>query len=186
MRFSRAAWVTFAVLALGGSHPSGAQQPNLQPSEPTGLQTFGLLALPKGDGNRLACVSDPLGCRIRVESHRGIGSARLIRLGEAWPERIVLQLHLRGLERLALSNGIDTLELSIPSHSGSEPILSLRHGAEEEIGLNPDSPYWTVPEIRGDDDTIPLQDRYIDVLIPQRLYRDSPEEIQIHWVDFYR
>src|SRR5262245_10096040 len=45
------------------------------------------------------------GVAVAVESKTGIGSVTLTRPGEKWPKRLIVDLHLSGLEMLQLKAG---------------------------------------------------------------------------------
>ena len=45
------------------------------------------------------------GVRVAIHSERGIGRGTITRVGAHWPEKLVLRLHLKGLEGLTLTAG---------------------------------------------------------------------------------
>lgn len=69
---------------------------------------------------RVLVVELPHTVRVEVRSRTGIGRATLERNG-AWPGRLVLRLHLAGLEGLELVAGTDTVRHSVPTSDGLPP-----------------------------------------------------------------
>lgn len=53
---------------------------------------------------------------ISIHSRFGISHAKIERLGEKWPDDVMLRLHLKGLESLKVSNGKITLNAAVSSH----------------------------------------------------------------------
>ena len=83
---------------------------------------------------------------VAVHSPRGIGGATLQRTGKAWPEKIAVRLHLRGLESFTVFNGKRKLAASVLSHSGHRRLLHVwEKGKEKKVA--PASPYWTQIDI---------------------------------------
>src|SRR4051812_45576574 len=55
---------------------------------------------------------------VAVKSPFGISQAVLERLGDTWPEAVVLRLHLKGLERFRASNGRVRLDAAVTIQEG--------------------------------------------------------------------
>src|SRR5688572_10325497 len=53
-----------------------------------------------------------------IHSPFGISSATITRLGESWPKKVVLRLHLKGLENFRTGNGQATLPAAASVENG--------------------------------------------------------------------
>ncbi len=124
-----------------------------------------------------------------VRSPSGIGSATINRTTGDWPERMVLRLHLHGLEGLKVSNG--KLEF-VAEVAGPDKKRFLQVNKSSQPSNPPESKTLATYEIRSFDqggrpaDNIPLKDGYFEVRLPKELFADNPESITINWIDFYR
>jgi hypothetical protein len=124
---------------------------------------------------------------VEVVSPSGIGSADLVLSGPA-PENMVLHFLLKGLEKLDVAYGQTTVTASLSSTPEYGVIESVRHAADEEREISPDSPYWmavTIVPAQGSAATIPLKKGYIRVQLPEDLSREQ-RSFTIRWVDFFR
>jgi hypothetical protein len=128
-----------------------------------------------GDGRTVFCVRSP----------SGIGRATIQR--ETWPDHVNLRLHLRGLERLKLSDGSVTIKASVLSHSGNRRLLRVVQD-DEEKAVEKGSPYWTEIQVldskgkpvRG----LPEEGGYFEMILPKPLL--EAKSLTIEWIDFYR
>ena len=98
-----------------------------------------------------------------VKSGSGIGSGS-IKLKEGnWPKKVLVRLHLRGLEGFSVSNGKKTIQRSDLNVRMLDPEGNLLEGKY-------------LLENKG----------YYEASIPSSLLGPEVREIQIRWVDFYR
>ena len=124
---------------------------------------------------------------IIIRSPLGISHATVERTKEQWPEKVVLQLRLNGLESFKLSNEKLKLEASISSHDGS---VRLWKDAKEDSPLDSKSPYWM--EIKTLDNhgeptkVIPLKDGCFETQLPKKFFEGNPKSFKLEWIDFYR
>ena len=127
---------------------------------------------------------------ININSPRGIGRTTIRPAGDSWPAKIVIHLHLRGLEGLQLKGKVATYSTGFSSSDGGRALRTEHRpnvaGAKQEIlpADHPDSIKIRRVAKKGEP-KIPL-DGYFEVQIPAKLLKDSPESFQLHWVDFYR
>jgi hypothetical protein len=127
--------------------------------------------------------------RLSIQSPSGIGQAVFERTGSAWPAKVVLQLHLRGLESLRITAGDSVLGAAVGVTEGRMTQRSWR-GASEEQELADDDP-WRV-KVRAVDaqgrpaTKLPLEDGLLEVELPQAVLRENPGAITLEWIDFYR
>ncbi len=121
-----------------------------------------------------------------IRSPFGISKAVIERTGEHWPEKVVIQLKLRGLESFKLSTDKLKLEASISSHDGS---VRLWKAGKEDTSLDSKSPYWM--EVKALDNhgqptrAIPLG-RLLRNAATQKAIGGEPKSFSVEWIDFYR
>ena len=124
---------------------------------------------------------------ISVRSPFGISQATIERSGNKWPTTVMLRLHLKGLEKIKVNNGKDTLEAAVSSQDGK---VRLWKDGKEDSPLDSKHPYWMEIRMVGADGkpvkTIPLKDGYFEMQFPKALLGDNPKSITLNWIDFYR
>lgn len=124
-----------------------------------------------------------------VQSPFGIGQAVIARSGSHWPDTVMLRLHLKGLENLEVTNGKDTLEVAVSSHTGKRPVRVWMKG-KEDSPLKIESPFWMTVRMVGPDgkpaEKIPLVNGHFEMRLPKALFEGNPKSITIKWIDFYR
>ena len=122
-----------------------------------------------------------------VHSPFGISQAVIESTSGNWPEVVMLRLHLKGLENLKISNGKVTLEAAVSSQDGT-----VRHwkDGKEDSPLDSTSQNWMEIRLIGNDGkptkTIPLDDGYFEMQLPNALFEGNPKSITLNWIDFYR
>lgn len=124
-----------------------------------------------------------------IKSPSGISQAIIERMGENWPETILIKLKLKGLENFCVTNGKDTLQAAVSS-TGNPQKIRVWRDKDDAILLNSKSPNWIDIRIlnnAGDSsDQIPLKDGTFEVKLPKALFKNNPKSITISWIDFYR
>lgn len=124
---------------------------------------------------------------ISVRSPFGICQAVIERNDKDWPKTVVLRLHLKGLENFKVANGKVILETTVSSQDGK---LRLWKDGKEDEPLDAKSPYWMEIRSVGSDGkpttTIPLNDGYFELQLPNALFEHNPKSITVNWTDFYR
>jgi hypothetical protein len=127
---------------------------------------------------------------VRIGSPRGIGAATIARVGDRWPDRLVLRLDLKGLESLRLRAGGLTLDAAGTAAGRSASRLARVHADGRSEDLARPSPLWTeVRALRADGSpatSVPLPDGGFEVAIPAGLLAGNPPELAVEWVDFHR
>ena len=155
--------------------------PATLPGEPVAVRA----AAPRDESTKISIVAQDQTTTVNITCPVGIDLTRLERVGQRWPNAIIIHLHLKGLESFEATSGAVTLLVSIPSTGELVPRVSLRQkGAEAALGKN--SPYWTDVRMVGGPAKIPLADGYFKVPLPSKLWESNPPSIQLRWVDFYR
>jgi hypothetical protein len=119
----------------------------------------------------------------------GISNADIERLGNKWPETVMLRLHLKGLESLRASNGLVTLDATISTAEG-KPTVHLWKGGIENTELDEKNPFWMDIRILTEDGkfakAIPVKDGYFEITLPKAFLDSNPKSITVRWIDFYR
>ncbi len=122
-----------------------------------------------------------------VHSPFGISQAVIERADENWSDIVMLRLHLKGLENFKVTNGKVILETTVSSQDGK---LRLWKDGKEDEPLDAKSPYWMEIRSVGSDGkpatTIPLNDGYFELQLPNALFEHNPKSITVNWIDFYR
>lgn len=124
---------------------------------------------------------------ISVCSPFGISQAVIERSDETWPDTVILRLHLKGLEGLKISYGMNSLEAAVSSQDNT---VRLWEDGKEDSPLDSKSQYWMEILLIGKDGTptkgMPLDDGYFEMQLPRALLGGNPKSITINWIDFYR
>ena len=160
----------------------------LQPADEIGLseaRTPVLHAVAQRNNTRLQITHAQDETIFDIGCPFGIDTATITRLAAQWPARILVRLHLQGLESLEVSQHDLTIEWSVQSTGSNTARVSLQQGQTKSI-LSEPSPYYTPLRIVGGNGKIPLKKGYIEVRLPDALFAENPKEIQLRWIDFYR
>lgn len=168
-------WVLFILICASLAGCAG------QPAQPPQIQADSASA-----GVSVSIEAQTEAVVIAIEDPAGIGSAQFSHTGGEFPQRLVYQFHLKGLEQVQLAYGEKQVMASLSSRPGSPVLQSLVPGGE---ALQEGSPYWLGIEIvpqEGAEAAIPLQSGYIQVEPPPDFYQTRPEGWSLSWVDFYR
>lgn len=156
------------------------------------------------EGDEVRAAQENSATIFTVRSQRGIGEATIERRGERWPERIILRLHLRGLENFQIAaekNAADAkkegakqadvkkIGVAVSSTGDGPPVRQWLDDREREP-LDKRSPLWIDLRGIGSDgrpsDAIPLRDGYFELRLPAALTADNPGSLRLHWIDFFR
>jgi hypothetical protein len=163
------------------SQADGRDAPNTPPA--------GLKITTRRADDAVAVRSDRGRTVVTVKSPFGISQAVLERLGQTWPEAVVLRLHLKGLSSFRASNGTVTLEAAVSLQEGRMRVRTWKDG-KENSPLDEKSPFWMDIQIVGGDgrpaQELPLTDGYFEMTLPKVFFEGSPKSITLNWIDFYR
>jgi hypothetical protein len=117
----------------------------------------------------------------------GISNTTIERTTEQWPDRVAIQLRLKGLESFKLSTDKLKLEVSVSSHDGN---VRLWKDGKEDSPLDSKSPYWMEVKFLENEGVptkaIPLKDGYFEMQLPKKFFDDNPKSFKVEWIDFYR
>lgn len=125
---------------------------------------------------------------IDVHSPTGIGSAKFELESGAMPEKVILRLHLSGLEEFRLISHQTAIAASASS-SGAFSVTNqqvIRSG--NEYSITPVDPLWMKVEIVSGQvvKKIPLEDGYFEVTVPKEFIQEAENSFEIQWIDFFR
>lgn len=120
-----------------------------------------------------------------VYSPGGIGAATIHLETTAVPERMILRLHLMGLEELRITSSENAIRASV---SSSAPPQVNVHEIGSEMPILPVDPLWVQVDIvtTRSERKIPLEDGYFEVSLPGGLIRQAGDSLGVEWIDFYR
>lgn len=126
---------------------------------------------------------------LSIQSPAGISQAVIERAQAKWPERVVLRLHLKGLESFRASNGKVAIHAAVSSHDDNRRVRVWMEG-KEDSPLDSTSPLWTEIRLLGSDgkpvNSIPLKDGYFEVQLPKMFFAGEGKSMTLEWIDFYR
>jgi hypothetical protein len=113
---------------------------------------------------------------IDVASPAGIGGAAIEKTAGQWPSRILVRLHVKGLESFKFHYADITIEVNASSH-GDKTVRETR----ERTGLSdtpkPGDPDW-IAVTPGED--------YFDIKASTAFLKSGANKFTIEWIDFYR
>jgi hypothetical protein len=125
---------------------------------------------------------------IDVHSRTGIGSAQIDLESGLMPERMMLRLHLKGLEELRLVSSQTTIAASASSSEVFNVTNQKVIESGNEYSITPIDPLWMKVQIVSgqSDKTIPLKEGYFEVAVPKEFIQTAGNSFEIQWIDFYR
>lgn len=124
---------------------------------------------------------------INIFSESGIGEAALEFIPDSVPQKILLRLHLRGLEELRLAYGETVVSVAMASTDDHNIRQSVRQAGEKAVEtLTANSPFWMKLRVVSHAQKIPLREGYIEVEAPADFFASGARNATVHWVDFYR
>lgn len=161
---------------------------NMQKSQTDGGQTSLAVTLQKTEDQASVNIADSAAV-ITVTSESGIGKITIDPAG-APPKKLLLRLHLGGLEELTLARGDTLVRGGITHRDGQHPspLLSGRYHANQRWKrLGPSDPEYADIKIFSESDksAVPLKDGYFQVEVPKMFYADGAA-FEVRWIDFYR
>ena len=127
---------------------------------------------------------------IDVQSPTGIGSARFELEEGDMPARLVVRLHLGGLEdfRISSSSGETTIAASFSTSEvfnryNQRIILSGR-----EFPITPLHPLWLEMRVVSEEAarSVPLKEGYFEITLPAKFLEEAVGSFEMRWIDFYR
>lgn len=146
-----------------------------------------------------------------LRSERGIGTCRIHRKLDKWPERLILRLHLRGLEQIAVHIGDRKWIGAVSSSDGIVRWTSTSDDAMEQTIDSSDPNWCSIRVLRGNESPateneppIPMPPSTTDSNSPQKIrvpleedeswemtfppawLQENPSSIRISWIDFFR
>jgi len=143
----------------------------------------------KHPADRVAIAVEADATVISIRSPGGIGEATLERIGTKWPAKIVLRLHLNGLEDFRISTATTKLSVAVAS-SAQTPRVRIWKDDQEANPLGPNDRLWIrvgmLDEQRQPTDELPLKSGLFELALPPLLFEQQPKSITLRWIDFYR
>ncbi|MBC8348460.1 MAG: alkaline phosphatase D family protein [Verrucomicrobia bacterium] len=139
---------------------------------------------PHGSPNSIEAIVQDSAVVFEVKCGFGIGSGKIKRVNGNWPKKVVVRLHLTGLEGFSVSNGKKILEgfhMSNKSNDARKEELKIR--MLDAKGKPVEGKYLL--KSLGPNKSERIEGCY-EATIPKSLLTEDAKEIQISWVDFYR
>ena len=144
----------------------------------------------KENGNRIIFSPSSGEFIFEVHSSNGFGKAIISLVRGPWPAKVCFHLYLHGLESFSINNGLFVLNTSILSYPPYSVLCEINTvGQDSREPLVETSPYWMSVDkvsIGNVISEVPLQNGYVEVVIPKIVFESEPEILYIEWVDFLR
>ena len=150
-----------------------------------GIGTPGFHAVVERNDTRIRFLLENEQTIFDISSGFGIDAATIKRETTEWPNKILVRLHLKGLESFQAGHKNVAVEWSMSSTGVEATNVSLRTDKDETIIFR-DSPYFTaINTVGGNSKQLP-KGGYFEVPLPKKIFEGNPKEISLRWVDFYR
>jgi hypothetical protein len=129
----------------------------------------------KGDPQIIFTISNEM-LLIDITSPTGIGGATIDKTSGQWPPKIVMRLHLKGLEDFKFKYGAKTVAVSVPGQSNKVVREELVQDGQV-TSLSAGDAYWMSVTANPDD---------FDIEAPADFLTSGENTFTIEWIDFYR
>jgi hypothetical protein len=129
----------------------------------------------KGDPRIVFTTSNEM-LLIDVTSPTGIGSAAIEKDSGQWPPRIVIRLHLKGLESFKFTYGVKTIDVSVSSQNAQVVREELVQDGQTST-LSQGDAYWM---------NVTPNPGYFDIEASADFLKSGENKFMIEWIDFYR
>jgi hypothetical protein len=119
-----------------------------------------------------------------IRSLRGIGRGAIAAPGQSWPDDVILQLHVRGLESLSVE--ADGVIWEVNVSSSPKYTVTGRYTNADQASVAEEPVVYVMPD-KQSVSKIPLPEgQFFEIVLPRKLFDSNPAEIKLAWVDFYR
>jgi hypothetical protein len=140
-----------------------------------------------GDGNRVVPHEAETETLFEVRSTTGIGSAGVEQTSGELPAKILIRLHLKGLEEFTFQYHETVVTVSVSSHGDGMVTETIRTAGSDQIPIGPESPYsMPVRVVQNPDSNNGSSTAYFEVQAPQDYIQGKHTAFSIRWIDFYR
>jgi len=125
---------------------------------------------------------------LEIRSPKGISMAAIRRLGDRWPDSVIVRLRLAYLENLDLHHD----KVSVAASVGwSDKGLRMRQWAlgNERAVINSTHPLYLPIRLldrEGQPATRGVEDGWFEIPLPAAFFEGNPETIHVAWIDAYR
>lgn len=176
------------ILLAGGAAMPGARKASAPFSTVAQSDENRLKVKAEGEGNSLTLKAEGEAVIVDVHSRSGIGSATVEHVSGPLPEKIVVRLHLKGLEEFRLSYDRTVITARVSSSDGRNIVQSVDPPGGDERPIAPDSPFRMEVKIASDQvaPRIPLEQGSFEITLPKDVLGKGRRSFSIRWVDFYR
>jgi hypothetical protein len=113
---------------------------------------------------------------VDIASPTGIGSTRIDKTAGQWPPKIVMRLHLKGLESFKFRYANTIIDVNVSSHGDQTVSETYQQGGQTGVIKAGDS-YW-IAVTRGPG--------YFDLEAPAAFLQSRENKFTSEWIDFYR
>ncbi len=142
----------------------------------------------KRDTDRVVVKTEKDRTVFDITSPFGISDATIERTGGAWPDTVVVRLHLSGLENFTARS--EKASASGHVQNPSEYEMDLTVDGKKVDPKDPKSAHFMHFKAVGKDgktpEKLPVQDGYFEMWLPKSFFQGNPKTITLAWVDWYR
>jgi hypothetical protein len=154
-----------------------------QPEQPAASYAISV----DGDGNRIVPHATESQSLFDVKSESGVGSADVEQTSGELPAKILIRLHLKGLEEFTFQYHETVVTVSVSSHGDQMVSETIRTAGSDQIPIGPESPYsMPVRVVQNPDPNSGSSTAYFEVQAPQDYIQGKHTVFSIRWIDFYR
>jgi hypothetical protein len=139
-----------------------------------------------GNGNRVTATSNEGETVFEIRSDTGLGSAEIEQISGQPPSKLIMQLHLRGLEEFDFKYGDVTVRLAVSSHGDNAVSEQVLRDGSGETPIGPDSPYWMPVEVVTASGSSDQATGFFSVQAPVDYVQGKYRAFSMKWIDFYR
>ncbi len=139
-----------------------------------------------GAGNQVTFTSSANAALFEVTSESGLGAAQVSQVSGQPPTKLVIRLHLRGLEEFDFDYGATKVIVSVSSHGDNAVSESVSRGGSAPTPIGPASPYWMPVEVMPSPASGDQAGRSFSVAAPNDYLQGTYRAFSMKWIDFYR
>ena len=136
-----------------------------------------------GPSGRIKVNSDPESVMFEVSDESGIGGGSIHLRSGQWPKKVLLRIHLPGLEGFEIKVGEEEFSGAYHGDGAPRPDNYLPTRMVDVAG-SPLSGRYLVEAVEGVGSR--RREGYYEVEVPQSLLRSKARTMELSWVDFYR
>lgn len=160
----------------------------MSPGDLLAQDTPVFLVKAEGEGADATITMEGRVAVLDIHSRSGIGLVTVDPQSGPLPDKLVVRLHVKGLEELRLSYGRTVVIARVSSSDSRNIVQRVDSPGGDEGLITPDSPRWMALTMASDQAVprIPLEQGHFEMTLPNDVLGQGPRSFSIRWIDFYR